>query len=508
MALDAKARDQVIRTILGEAADQGPQGWAAVANVIKNRTDSGAWGDPLKGGVSRVIYAPKQFSAWNPGNKAGVFANTVSANDPRYQRVGQVADAVFSETVPDNTGGATHYYAPSGMPGGQPPDWAVGQQGKQIGTQNFYRLPLTAANTAGTAISTPSSVQSNDDAQSARAYLSTLSAHTDRAGDTANLNPEFATRLAAAVKQARAEGLPVSVMSAFREGNVTGSAYDMGGNSSHTYGLASDIAGLDGPNGKITQRWAQIAAANGLHNPYGVGDAAEFNHWQLPERPLEQTPTLLASLKAAKASGDMSKVWSAFSFPDATVVGSPSIVPAGPPEEVEPNKPAPLAQPVAAAALPPGTPAAAAAQNPSASLPGPNARFQVLQGMTTGGGGQAGRNAPLITALNLAPGAGSAPPATGAGAAAAPAAAPQATPLDQSPMPPPRSPGLGIGVNQGVLAANPPTPPVRPPDLGLNQGALTANPPMPPPKPADLSMMQNPLFASAQNLLKLLYPTG
>jgi hypothetical protein len=143
-------------------------------------------------------------------------------------------------------------------------------------------------------------------------FLSGLSAHPDRPGDVSNFNPVFASRLAAALRQARAAGLPVSLMSGFREPGQTGSAYDAGGNSSHTYGLASDISGLDGPNGKITQQWAQIAEANGLHNPYGIGDKAEFNHWQLPATPLEQQPQLLASLKAAKATGNFQNVWSAY----------------------------------------------------------------------------------------------------------------------------------------------------------------------------------------------------
>ena len=144
------------------------------------------------------------------------------------------------------------------------------------------------------------------------AYLSSLSAHPKRPGDTANLNPAFATPLANALRQARAAGLPVRLESGFREPGQTGSAYDAGGKSSHTYGLASDINGLDGPNGKITNQWAQIAQANGLHNPYGVGDAAEFNHWQLPPQPLEQNPHLLASLQAAKANGNFATVWSAY----------------------------------------------------------------------------------------------------------------------------------------------------------------------------------------------------
>src|SRR5260370_39302679 len=72
------------------------------------------------------------------------------------------------------------------------------------------------------------------------------------------------------------------------------------------------MSGLAGPNGKITNQWAQIAQANGLHNPYGVDNAKEVNHWQLPPQPLEKTPQLLASLKEARATGNWSNVWSAY----------------------------------------------------------------------------------------------------------------------------------------------------------------------------------------------------
>jgi len=144
------------------------------------------------------------------------------------------------------------------------------------------------------------------------AYLTGLSEHPNRPGNVSNMNPAFASRLAAALRQANAQGLNLGVMSGYRDDSTTGSAYDAGGNSSHGYGLASDISGLDGPNGKITNAWAQIASANGLHNPYGVDNKAEFNHWQLPEQPLEQTPKLLASLKEARATGDWNNVWSAY----------------------------------------------------------------------------------------------------------------------------------------------------------------------------------------------------
>jgi hypothetical protein len=144
------------------------------------------------------------------------------------------------------------------------------------------------------------------------AYLNGLSAHPDRPGDTSNLNPAFATQLASALRQANAAGLHVGVESGFREPTQTGSAYDAGGNSSHTYGLAADISGLGGANSAQAQQWQKIAEANGLHNPYGIGDAAEFNHWQLPPQPLEKSPQLLASLQAAKATGNFSNVWNAY----------------------------------------------------------------------------------------------------------------------------------------------------------------------------------------------------
>ena len=54
--------------------------------------------------------------------------------------------------LPDNTGGATHYYAPKQMPNGQAPDWALGEQGRMVGNQIFYRLPLTVKNTANSII--------------------------------------------------------------------------------------------------------------------------------------------------------------------------------------------------------------------------------------------------------------------------------------------------------------------------------------------------------------------
>ena len=109
-------------------------------------------------------------------------------------------------------------------------------------------------------------------ADEARLYLKSLSSHPGRTGDTDYLNPEFAIKLATSIQQARAEGIPASLASGYRSTTDHPSSYDLKGDSSHTYGLASDIGGLDGPGGTLTNRWAQIAQANGLSNPYGTGD--------------------------------------------------------------------------------------------------------------------------------------------------------------------------------------------------------------------------------------------
>ena len=104
-------RDIVIRTVLGEAAGEGPEGWAAVANVLKNRAMDPRWPDE----VGAVALQPQQFSAWNKGAGGNSLVSSYSPDDPAYQRVGQVVDAVFGGQIPDNTGGATHYYSPAGM---------------------------------------------------------------------------------------------------------------------------------------------------------------------------------------------------------------------------------------------------------------------------------------------------------------------------------------------------------------------------------------------------------
>jgi hypothetical protein len=61
---------------------------------------------------------------------------------------------VFSNQIPDPTKGASHYRTPDVSP-----DWSAGRTPvATIGGHLFYKIPLTASNTAGTVVVSPSTV--------------------------------------------------------------------------------------------------------------------------------------------------------------------------------------------------------------------------------------------------------------------------------------------------------------------------------------------------------------
>jgi hypothetical protein len=123
--------------------------------------------------------------------------------------------------------------------------------------------------------------------KSERAYLLA----TSRPGGTmmrqgpevaiARLHPEFAVRLAAAIREAREQGLPeAGIFSAYRP-----PAFGIGGfkdkfNSLHSYGLAVDMHGIGAAGSSEAKLWTQIAAKHGVACPYGVNNRAEWNHCQ------------------------------------------------------------------------------------------------------------------------------------------------------------------------------------------------------------------------------------
>ena len=138
-------RDNLIKTVYGEASDQPPLGQAGVAHAILNRVNAGGFGNT----ISDVIHAPvpnprdaargfHEFSPWNPPGvkESNPTMQHLSPNDPNYIKIGHIVDQVYSGAIPDPTGGATHYYGY--MP--HPPPWAAklaAQNTTKIGGQTF-----------------------------------------------------------------------------------------------------------------------------------------------------------------------------------------------------------------------------------------------------------------------------------------------------------------------------------------------------------------------------------
>lgn len=125
-------------TIWGEARGELFLGQVGVAWVIQARANNpGWWGGPS---IQSVCLARHQFSCWHDNQAARV--RSVGDEDPRFQQAMTIAIGVLRHGYPiDPTLGADHYYAPAGMPGGQPPRWAVGESPTAIiGGHRFYRL--------------------------------------------------------------------------------------------------------------------------------------------------------------------------------------------------------------------------------------------------------------------------------------------------------------------------------------------------------------------------------
>jgi hypothetical protein len=97
----------------------------------------------------------------------------------------------------------------------------------------------------------------------------------------ARLNPQFVTRLAGAIRDARQSGLPnVGIFSAYRP-----PGFGIGGfldkfRSMHSYGLAVDVSGIGDPGSADAKLWHEIAAKHGVFCPYSVDSRTEWNHCQ------------------------------------------------------------------------------------------------------------------------------------------------------------------------------------------------------------------------------------
>jgi hypothetical protein len=115
----------------------------------------------------------------------------------------------------------------------------------------------------------------------------------------ARLNPEFVTRLASAIREARQEGLPsAGIHSAYRPPGFRVGGFADKFNSLHAYGLAVDMTGIGDPGSTEAKLWHGIAGRHGVICPYGPDSRKEWNHCQATQvkkvssdNPLRETIT-------------------------------------------------------------------------------------------------------------------------------------------------------------------------------------------------------------------------
>lgn len=125
--LTPQDRDAVIRTLYGEARGEPVEGQIAVVHVIRNRAAR------RRTNAYVECHWPAQFTCWDD-QLAKLMS--LSPGDLAYLRLGEVVDRAWM--APDVTGGALHYFAPAGMPGGQPPRWAAqGRETLRVGGHVF-----------------------------------------------------------------------------------------------------------------------------------------------------------------------------------------------------------------------------------------------------------------------------------------------------------------------------------------------------------------------------------
>jgi hypothetical protein len=139
------AKGDVIDVLIAEAIGEGDEGLAAVAWTIMNRAaETGRT-------PAQVVSDPGDYTgASNPGS-----ATKKAMKDPAIRaKVEKVWSQVQSGSIPDPTGGATHYWAPNGMKGGKAPYWAKSETSDagRLKIGNHVFLPKQSPNSALSAI--------------------------------------------------------------------------------------------------------------------------------------------------------------------------------------------------------------------------------------------------------------------------------------------------------------------------------------------------------------------
>lgn len=135
-AVSDRDRDLMIRTVVGEAGAQSPREQAAVAHSIVNRVFADGYPDTVGGVVLQNNGRTFQYEPWF--RRRGELLS-LSPDAPSYRKAAQTVDDVLAGSVPDFSGGATHFYAPAAqaMLGRAAPAWGR-SGGTQVGATRFF----------------------------------------------------------------------------------------------------------------------------------------------------------------------------------------------------------------------------------------------------------------------------------------------------------------------------------------------------------------------------------
>lgn len=128
--------DTATRTLYQECRGEPRDGQVAVAWVIRNRLESGRWGNSL----GSVCLWRNQFSGWLSSDPNFGASCALQDSDKTLAALSDILDEVMTaDPKTDPTGGAQYYFASSMK---QPPTWAAGMvQTATIGRHNFFKEP-------------------------------------------------------------------------------------------------------------------------------------------------------------------------------------------------------------------------------------------------------------------------------------------------------------------------------------------------------------------------------
>lgn len=148
-AAAARAAETLALTLWAEASERPVRAIEALAALVANRARAAAGSDaarlrfapgaaagaawPLL--LGRACRAPFLFACWNPRHPRHAALGEAPAGDPALAVCRRVARRAAAGSLPDPTGGATHWHDADSLPG-----WALGRvPTAEVGGLVFYR---------------------------------------------------------------------------------------------------------------------------------------------------------------------------------------------------------------------------------------------------------------------------------------------------------------------------------------------------------------------------------